>query len=323
MRARLPICAILIASTAAVGCNKGASAKPVEETESKAAAPLAATPRDVEFKPVTMRKVPRSLQVSGSLDPDERSEVAAQTAGTVLRVLADVGTRVRAGEALVVLDPSTPRLQAASAKAGVAQAQEDLALKALTDTTIKAPFAGAVVERRIAPGEFAAPGRAVVVLVKDNPLRFRFDVPENDVAGIKVGQPVALEVAASPGKTFPAVVKRVGASLKTQSRTLPVEAEAPNDSGDLKPGLFARASVELGGDPEPITLVPPEALGSSGASARVFVKKGDVVHEVLVVSTGRRFDGLEEVRGALAANDQVAVTKVADLRDGTPIVSAK
>ncbi len=352
---------------------------------------------------INQRKLPRTLELTGSLDADERSEVAAQTAAVVTEVKVDVGTRVKKGDPLVLLDGRDATLRVASASAqtkqamarlGIkpgdrfdaeqvadvraakeamdlavaeaerskalfdsgsisqsawdqarsgaeraraayeaarngaeqayagliaSQAQANLAQKAASDTQIRAPFDGAVVERRISPGEYAAPGRVVVVLVRDNPLRLRVDVPEVDAGSVKVDSPVEVSVAAFPGHLFKGTVKRVGASLKVQSRTLPIEAEVPNDEGKLKPGYFARAYISLGGEPQDALLVPKAAITESGASSRVFVKSGENVVERLVV-TGREIDGLVEIKGPLSPTDKVAVEGVAELSDGAAVV---
>ncbi len=50
------------------------------------------------------------------------------------------------------------------------------------------PFDGAVAERRISAGEFAQMGRVVAVVVRDNPLRFRVDIPESDSGKMSEGK---------------------------------------------------------------------------------------------------------------------------------------
>jgi multidrug efflux pump subunit AcrA (membrane-fusion protein) len=129
-------------------------------------------------------------------------------------------------------------------------------------------------------------------------------------------------VASAPGKPVRGVVKRVGASVKQQSRALPVEAEVPNDDGRLKPGFFARAEILLSGGDAPALLVPRAAIGSTGTASRVFVRAGTRVVERLVTA-GREVDGLVEVRGAVTAADEVATDAVDKLADGAEIKVAQ
>jgi RND family efflux transporter MFP subunit len=390
----------------AAGCKKpDASAEAVATASpaASAAAPVGATFAKVESKTVQPR-----LEVSGTLDPDERSEVASQTSGTVLTVNVDIGSRVKKGDLLVELDgrEAALRLSAANAtteqqkarlglqerrlergakfdpaavadvkaaedakelarseferaerlyKEGAisksqfdqaksakdraeaqadmarngaaqayaamqtAQSQAGLSAKSLDDTKIKAPFDGVVVEKRISAGEFATAGRVVVVIVRDDPLRLKFDVAEASVGGLAIGQPVELTVAAHPGKTFRGVVKRIGASVRVQSRTLPVEAEVPNTEGLLKPGFFAKALVSLTGEPKPALMVPRSALSQASTGQRVFVKKDGRVVERLVVVGASEGDRVE-VSGQLAAGEEVAVDHLAELSDGAAVM---
>lgn len=227
--------------------------------------------------------------------------------------------RVRAEQARGQYEAAVNGARQGWAGLQAARAAEDLTEKASSDTDVKAPFDGVVNEKRIAPGEYAMPGKVVAVLVRSNPLRLRIDVPESDAGRVQEGGEVLLTVSAWPGRVFKATIKRIGASLKAQSRTLPVEAEVPNEKEELKPGFFARASVLLPGTPHPTLLMPPEAVGSTGSAARVFVLEGDRVVE-RIISVGRTWNGLVEVRGALHVGDRVATSHVAELTDGVRVI---
>jgi hypothetical protein len=67
-------------------------------------------------------------------------------------------------------------------------------------------------------------------------------------------------------------------------------------------------------------MVPQQAVGSTGASARVFVRMGDRVAERLVV-TGRRTGGLVEVIGEVKEGEDVAVSELEKLSDGARVAA--
>lgn len=401
MRSRRTLGAlVLVGAVLAAGCKKPAPTANAQAAADAAPSGAIAT----ALVKVTSRKLPATLEASGTLVADETSEVAAATGGIVTKVLVDVGTRVKKGDPLVELDRREPSLRGAAASAQAAQAQarlgikkgekfepekmpevraakeaRDLAVtdadrtkalfdsggvsqatwdaararaeqakaqhdsalngaqqawagllaaqaqaglagKAVTDATVRAPFDGAVAERRISTGEFAPMGRVVAVVVRDNPLRLKIDVPEADVGRVALGKEVLVTVATYPGRVFKGVVQRVGASVKAQSRTLPVEAEVPNDDGALKPGMFARAEIATAGGEEEALLVPRAAIGTSGTASRVFVRSGSRVVE-RIVTVGREVEGLVEVRGSLAAGDEVATGSVDKLSDGAEITA--
>ncbi|HSN99617.1 MAG TPA: efflux RND transporter periplasmic adaptor subunit [Candidatus Nanopelagicales bacterium] len=229
--------------------------------------------------------------------------------------------RARAEQASAQYDAVVAGVRATAAALNSAQAQAGLAGKAVNDTTVRAPFDGAVSERQVSVGEFAGIGRVVAIVVKDNPLRLRIDVPESDVSSVELGKKVEVSVAAYPGKVFVGTIKRIGASLKAASRTLPVEAEFDNADGNLRPGFFAQGRITLGGEPSPAMLVPVSAVGTSGSSSRVFVRAGDRVTERLV-KTGRKVGEMIEVIGPLREGEEVAVDKLDELSDGAEVVTA-
>ena len=376
---------IAVGAAGAVACKKST---PTPTGPEPAVSGAGAQAVSVRFVKVESRKLAPVLEISGTLDPDEKSEVAAQFGGAVKSVAVDVGTRVKKGDVLVVLDSSEAALRLAAAKSTAdqqrarlgldngngfdaeavpdvkaakeardlavleaarteklakqgavsvssadqakngakqgfaalktAEAQSRLSGKNLKDTKVVAPFDGAVQERRINAGEFAGVGRVVAVVVKDNPLRLKIDVPESEIAGVAVGSLVALRVSAFPGRDFTGTVKRMGAAINAYSRTLPVEAEVPNDDGRLKPGFFVRAQVSLQGAPSDVLLVPESAVGSTGSNARVFLRDGNRVVEKLV-SVGRHVGELVEVRGPLKAGDEIAADNLDQLADSREV----
>jgi RND family efflux transporter MFP subunit len=221
----------------------------------------------------------------------------------------------RAESARAQYDAAVVGVKATVAAVEAAAAQAAIASKGVADSTIRAPFDGAVVERRISTGEYANVGRVIAVVVRTNPLRLQFDVPEAEVSHVEVGKSVQIRVAAFNDKLFTGSVKRIGASVKTTSRTMPVEAEFPNDDGTLKPGLFAQGELTLSGTSQSSLLVPLSAISSSGSNSRVFVKSGGKVVERLV-KLGRQVGNKVEIFGAVTAQDEVATDNIDKLSDG-------
>lgn len=222
--------------------------------------------------------------------------------------------RIRAEQAKAQYDLALAMAKQSNATVASAAASAGLASKAVADSTIRAPFDGAVAEKRVNEGEYATVGKVVAVVVADNPLRLRLDVAEADVSKVQAGKPVEVLVAAYPDKVFRGVVKRIGASIKATSRTLPIEAEIENKEGTLRAGMFARARVYQPGQTTKAILVPESAVGTTGNANRVFVKNGTHVTEKLV-RLGRHDGDLVEVIGA-GETDDIATTNVDKLVDG-------
>ena len=198
-----------------------------------------------------------------------------------------------------------------------ARARVALAHKALSDTSVRAPFSGLVAERLVSVGDYVTRGTKVAVVVRINPVRAQLTVPEQYISAVAVGQPIAFEVDAYPGREFTGTIKFVSPALKADQRALTVEASVPNASLELKPGLFATARIRQP-NPAPAVLVPAAAVRASSGVSRLFVVNGDHVDE-RVVTTGQTIDGLVEITRGLRNGERVATTNVAQLADGTKV----
>lgn len=198
-----------------------------------------------------------------------------------------------------------------------ARARVALARKAVSDTVVRAPFAGVVAERLVSVGDYVTKGMKVAQVVRVDPLRVQLTIPEQFVSAVAVGQPVNFVVDAYPGRQFEGKVKYVSPSLQAERRALTIEAIVPNSSGDLKPGLFATARIEQPSK-TPGILVPASAVQTSGGTARVFVVNGDHVEE-RIVTTGQMIGDEVEITKGLKAGERVATKNVTQLVDGSKV----
>jgi len=198
-----------------------------------------------------------------------------------------------------------------------ARARVSLAHKSLADTTVRAPFTGLVAERLVSTGDYVTKGMKVATVVRVNPLRVQLTVPEQFVSAVKVGAPVTFQVDAYPGREFTGTVRYVSPALEANRRAMTVEAVVPNQSGDLKPGLFATARVD---QPEkvPAVMVPESAVLTQAGTSRVYVVNGDKVEE-RIVTTGQQIDAFVEIATGLKAGEKVATKNVAQLFDGAKV----
>jgi RND family efflux transporter MFP subunit len=198
-----------------------------------------------------------------------------------------------------------------------ARARVVLARKALADTVVKAPFSGVVGERLVSVGDYVTRGTKVASVLRTQPLRVQLTVPEQYSAEVAVGRTVSFEVDASPGKKFVGQVRYVSPALQATTRTLVVEAVVPNESGTLKPGSFATASIEQASQ-SPGVLAPNAAIRAVAGTSRVFVIAGDRAEE-RIVTVGQPVGDLVEITSGLKAGEKVATTNVAQLTDGARV----
>jgi membrane fusion protein (multidrug efflux system) len=81
----------------------------------------------VETVVVTERLVPKTLAVTGSLEADQRTDLAANASGRVVRTFVERGDHVKAGAIIAQLDARAASLTQSEAQANVKSLDEQLA----------------------------------------------------------------------------------------------------------------------------------------------------------------------------------------------------
>jgi RND family efflux transporter MFP subunit len=274
-------------------------------------------------------------------------ELLAQRSEADAKVQSAVSQRMEAETKLASDDATYQRLKSASATPGVV-AGNDLEIAAKTVDAdrarvetwkqneqaarnaaasvreiesylqITAPFDGVITERNANAGSLVGPASAALLRLQQvSTLRLIVPVPEDAVAGTVPGQAVSFTLPAYPGQTFTGKVARIAHALDVKSRTMPVELDVANASGDLAPGMFAQVAWSVRRS-RPSLFVPATSVATT--TERIFVvriREGKV--EWIDVKRGSAMKQLIEVFGALAEGDQVAVRGTDELRPGTAV----
>jgi membrane fusion protein, multidrug efflux system len=209
---------------------------------------------------------------------------------------------------------TTCQTQAATAKAASVRAAE--AAQTVTDSAIRAPFAGVIAERFVHVGDYVHADTRVVTLLVDNPLRLELTVPEANVQSVHPGLVVTFETVALPGQVFEATVKFVGGEIREATRDLVVEAVTGNDKHLLLPGMFVTAKLPIGEVTLPV--VPDKSIVHHDETDSVFVAiDGHLVERV--VQLGPKAKDLVAIADGVKKGETVVVSPPAEAADGVPI----
>lgn len=174
------------------------------------------------------------------------------------------------------------------------------------ETTIVAPIAGTVVQRKVGPGQYVNAGASdpVFVIGDLSTVWITAFVRETDAPDVQVGQEIAFDVLAFPGRTLTGRINYVSAAIDPTTRRLMVRATIDNHEGSLKPEMFANVTIYSAGD-RPALGVPKQALIYEGSLVRVWVAHDDKTIELRQIKTGLASGDLVEVKGNLQPGDQV------------------
>jgi RND family efflux transporter MFP subunit len=209
-------------------------------------------------------------------------------------------------------DYAARRAQVAAAEAEVGRLVQLQAFE-----TVAAPFDGVISARNVDIGDLvkAGGGAELFHIVASGVLRLYVNVPQSRVTDIRVGLPAEVRVAEFPGRSFAGAVARFAGALDSQSRTLTVEVDLPNPTGELIAGMYAEVHFRAA-SPNPPVLVPSEdAIIRAEGTFVAIVTKDNRIH-IQPVVLGRD-DGTEiEVLEGLKAGERVVENPSDALADG-------
>lgn len=303
----------------------------------------------VEVAAVESVRLERSISAVGTLRSHDSVMLRPEISGRIAEINFSEGGKVARGQLLVRLDDSVAkaRLQQAKANQKLAgsqyrrsvelsrqgfvssQARDDaasnlavqeaavaLAEAELQKTAIRAPFDGLAGLRTVSVGDYVGPGADLVPIEAIDPLNVDFRIPEQFLSAVAVGSRLQVSFDALAGMKREGSVGAISPQIDVGGRSLLLRANVPNPDHLLRPGLFARVHLELA---ETQGLVVPEsALSPSGDAQYVFRVDDGVVKRVLV-EIGQRAGAHVEIVSGLREGDQVVVSGLQKVRDGTEV----
>ncbi|HNV77875.1 MAG TPA: efflux RND transporter periplasmic adaptor subunit [Thermomonas sp.] len=343
--ARLGLLAMMLALAACKGGKPGDG----KGEDGKDAANKGPEAVPVEVAKAGRRSIAASYAGSAPLEARGEAQVVAKTSGIALRVFADVGQQVRAGQPLVQIDRDRAALQVAQADAQVrkleanyrrasqlveqkmvsvndveqlrydlenARASLRLARLELSYGTVNAPISGVVATRNIKPGNLVQINTPIFTIVDNSRLEATLNAPEREIETLKAGQTVQLSVDALPGKTFAGRIDRVSPVVDSGSGTFRVIC-AFDGGGLLQPGMFGRIRIEYDQRANAL-VIPRTALLEDGSSPAVYTVKADKATRV-ALKLGYVDGEWVEVRDGLRQGDPVVIAGKAALREGSAV----
>src|SRR5947209_5688455 len=176
---------------------------------------------------------------------------------------------------------------------------------------ILAPFDGVITQRKTDFGDLvnagnAGVGRELFQISQNNTVRVFVTVPEEFSQQVKPGTKALMDVTSLPNRHFAAAVTRTADAIDAISRTLTVELDIANPSGELLPGAYANVHFQLPLNAVPLVLPASTILfQAEGPQVGVVNSQGQV--ELRRVTLGHDFgDTIEILTGVRPADAVIA-----------------
>ena len=302
---------------------------------------------------------PTTLSVVGTMEAVHGVTVSADLPGTVDKINFDSGRSVQQGEVLVELDTRQERAQLAAM-----EAQRDLAkinyarmdklvsegvisrmdydkamaeqkqmeanvaeIRATIDRkTIRAPFTGVLGIRQVNLGQYLSAGSPIVSLQSLNPIYVNFNVPQQVLSQVRLGENVRLTTDNLAGLAFTGRVNALNSVVDEATRNIQIQATVSNPGAKLRPGMFTQVEVGVGAKRSVFPL-PASAINYAPFGNSVFIlselkgpdgKAYRGVRQQFVKVEGARGDQIGVVSG-VNEGEEIVTSGVFKLRNGAAV----
>jgi len=336
----------IFASTA-TGCGTGeASVTNIEQESLIAPLPvLVSTPKTMDIF--------AAYRMASTIAADAEAPILARVAGQVVEILVEEGDQVHRGQILARLDGDRLRLQMLQAEAkleklireydrmtslherGLVSAtffeglKFDLEaqhatykLKRLDHsyTELRATISGVVSSRDIKVGTNIEVGESAFKISDTTRLVAYLNIPQTELSKFSAGHDATISVDAMPGVDFHATVARISPTIDASNGTFRATVYIDNLDGRLVPGMFGRFTIAYEKHSNAL-VIPTTAIVTEDSESVVYVVADGAVERRLI-RPGIESDGNVEVLHGLDKNEQIVVTGLSGLRDGSRVLAS-
>lgn len=285
---------LVIASPFPAHPHEGHNKAPGQGGEVPMAGPIAITAEAKKnlalvVEEAQLRRLEKTFMVIGKIEPipNRTAAVSSRIPGRVTDLKVAENEKVRKGQVLVEVesrqlgDPP-PRVQ------------------------LVAPMSGIVMDRHVVLGDTVEPDKHLLEIVDLAEVYAEGQVFEGQVAWIKAGQKVRVNVESYPTNLFTGTVDLIGGALDPEARTLKVWVRIPNSDGALRSNMRARLNV-VTAEAESVVTVPHSAVLGEAGHYFVFVQSDtdELVYERKPVVLGLKDDRYYEVIEGVFPSDKV------------------
>ena len=338
MRKTFQAIALLIGALTIAACSS-------KEEETKTTKP--AEKIQVKVQKVTSEEIPQTETYTANVESDVKNNISPNTPYRIEKVYVDVGDHVSKGQTVVQLDASNLRqmqLQIENLRTefnrtdglykvgGASKAewdnakmnldvQETLYKQMARNTKLVSPISGVVTARNYDDGDMYS-GTPILTIEQLNPVKMIVHVSERFYKLVYRNMNVDIQLDAYEGEHFSGRISRIYPTVDANTHTFPVEVIVNNSSQKVRPGMFARATINMGSESH--VLIPDIALVKQvGAGDRyVYIhNNGKVTYQK--VELGKHIDDKYEIISGVEPGSEVVIAGMARLANGREVEVVK
>lgn len=212
-------------------------------------------------------------------------------------------------------------IQLTNARNALSQAERTLR-NARENTVLTSPISGVVTARNYDPGDMTG-NLPILTVARIQPVKLVVNVTESELPKVHKGMPASIKFDTYGDENFSGTVSTVMPTIDPQSRTFGVEITLANADGRVLPGMFGRATLNLGKADR--VVVPDKAVVKQQGSGNqyVYVLNPDGTVSYNQVQLGQRLGDEYELISGVESGSQVVTTGQAKLANGIKVNVAK
>ena len=329
----------VLAVAAAVSCGGNQSAK-----QSGPAAMAPQTP-NVEVTDAVAQSVSQESIYSSTVEAYAVNNIMPQSGGRIRKINVEVGDYVGKGQVLAEMDrlqldqlelqiqndeAEFQRLKTLYQQGGVAKSDYEAAelnykvrktnyQNVKENTILRSPITGFVTARNFDQGDMFSMSAPIFTVQQVIPVKLLVGISESEYSKVKKGDAVKLTVDAIPGRTFNGKVERLYPTIDAATHTFKVEVVVTNSDKALRPGMYARVSVNFG-DQKHIVIPDQAVVRMEGTGQRfVYILNDDSTVSYVPVTLGRHLGSTYEILEGLEEGQQVVTKGQTSLKNGVKV----
>ena len=308
------------------------------------AAPAPVTP-NVEVVEARVQEVPQESTYASTVQAWVVNNIMPQSGSRIRKINVEVGDYVNKGQVLAEMDRyqldqlelqvqnddiEYARLKELYEEGGVSRSDfetAELAYKVRKtnyenvkeNTILRSPVTGFVTARNFDVGDMFSMSAPLFVVQQVVPVKLLVGISESDYTRVKKGDAVKLTADAIPGRSFSGKVERLYPTVDSATHTFKVEVSVPNTDKALRPGMYARVTVNFGNLRR--VVIPDQAVVRMEGTGQRFVyvlEEGSTV-KFTPVTLGRHLGASYEITEGLEEGLQVVVKGQSALKDGMAV----
>ncbi|MDR2119347.1 MAG: efflux RND transporter periplasmic adaptor subunit [Tannerella sp.] len=298
----------------------------------------------VKLALVAVRPVDQTQEYAATVEAEVTNHIAPSVPGRISKIFVEVGDRIAKGQKLVQMDAANlkqielqienqriefSRIDELYKVGGISKSEWDAARTALDvretsyanlqeNTVLPSPIDGVVTARNYDDGDMYGGAQPILTVERIVPVKLVIHVSETSFPKVVKGAPATIKLDTYPGEVFEGRISLVYPTISQATRTFPVEIQLYNRDMKVRPGMFARVTLNFG--VENRIVVPDVAvIKQSGSGDRyIYVYKNGAV-SYNKVELGRRMNNEYELISGIENNSQVVIAGQSRLNDGAEV----